>query len=362
MKIAISGGHSTGLALIEVIQKKHPDWEIYYFGRKYALEGEKAFSFDYQIASQIKGVKFIPLITGRLSRKISLLAFLSLLKIPYGFFQSLHWLIKIRPNLIVSFGGYVSVPLVIAGWFLQIPSIAHEQTLILGLATRINQFFVKKVAYAYPQLKDRILANKAVYTGMPLRLALSNKTKPGDLETLDNDLKKKAKPLLFITTGKAGAQAINKVVLNILPQLTRRFLVLHQMGEFDFHNLSKNLRIEDYYPVSLLKSFEQGWALNKADLVVSRSGANITFELLYLKKPAILIPLRLSAQDEQKKNASWFTSLGGGEILLQEDLDEKTLEQLIEKVYQNKKKYLASLEKIEIKNGSEKLLDLIENL
>ncbi|MBL7078638.1 glycosyltransferase [Candidatus Shapirobacteria bacterium] len=362
MKIAISGGHSTGLGLIEEIQKKHPLWQIYYFGCKFALEGEKAFSFDYKIVSQIKGVRFISLTTGRLARKIGFLTFFSLLKIPCGFARSLYYLFKLRPDLIVSFGGYVSVPLVIAGWILGIPSITHEQTQVLGLATKINQFFVKKVALAYSRLMDQLPKGKGVYTGMPLRAILNNKTNPGDLKELKEALEKSLKPLLFITTGKAGSRLINQVIVKIVPELSKKFLILHQMGEFGYSNLNKNLKWENYYPVSLLGGLEQSWVLNKADLVISRSGANITFELLFLRKPAILIPLQFSPQDEQKKNADWFVSLGGGERLLQKDLNEKTLGELIEKVYQNKKKYLLNLEKVKIENGSKKLLALVEEI
>ena len=175
MKIAITGGHSTGLALMEAIKQKYPDWEIYYFGRKYSLEGEKALSFDYKVVSQIKGVNFISLTTGRLQRKLSFSALISLFKIPYGFVQSLFWLLRIKPEVIVSFGGYVSVPLVVAGWILRIPSLAHEQTLVFGLATRINRLFVQKIAVSHRQLLDKLPKSKGVYTGMPLRLSLKNK-------------------------------------------------------------------------------------------------------------------------------------------------------------------------------------------
>jgi len=362
MRIAISGGHSTGLALIEVVKEKHPDWEIYYFGRKYSLEGEKALSFDYKVISQVKGVNFISLNTGRLQRRFSLSTLISLLKIPFGFIRSLYWLIKVMPQVIVSFGGYVSVPLVTVGWLLGIPSVTHEQTLVLGLATKINRLFARKVAVCHRQLLSQLSQNKGIYTGMPLRQSLKNKTNPGELKTLCESLKKVPKPLLYIATGKAGSQTINKVIKQALPELTEQFMVLHQVGELDYSDFKKGINNKDYYPVSLLASTEQAWVLNKADLVVSRSGANIVFELLYLKKPSVLIPLQFSAQDEQKKNAAWFVSLGGGELLLQKDLSKESLKELISKVYKNKDYYLGKLEKARIENGSEKLLGLVEEI
>lgn len=362
MKIAISGGHSTGLALIEAIEKKYPDWEVYYFGRKYSLEGEKALSFDYKIVSQIKKVKFISLTTGRLQRRFSFSSILSLLKLPIGFVQSLYWLLKIKPKVIVSFGGYVSVPLVFSGWLLGIPSITHEQTLVLGLATKINRLFTKKVAVSHPQLLSQLFGKKGVYTGFPLRSSLKSKVGPGSLKAFSAALKKSGKPLLYVTTGKAGSQTINRAIKEILPELTKRFVVLHQVGELGYLDFKKEINNKSYLPVSLLGSAEQAWALNKADLVVSRSGANIVFELLYLKKPSVLIPLSFSAQDEQKKNAAWFVSLGGGELLLQEKLTKRNLLKLIDKVYRQRKDYLKSLEKTKVENGSDKLLRLVEEV
>jgi len=360
-KIAITGGHSTGLALIEEIRKQHPDWQIYYFGRKYALEGRKAPSFDAQVVSQIKFIKFISLTTGRLQRRFSFSALLSLLKIPYGFCQTLYWLIKIRPDLILSFGGYVSVPVVVVGWLLGIPSITHEQTQTIGLATKINSLFSKKVALAFPQLVSKFSSSKAVYTGMPLRDCLHNKTRPESLINLDRRLKATKKPLLYIATGKTGSQKINDLIKKLVPILTQKYVILHQVGELDFAKY-QSLINKNYWPKAFLPSQEQGWALNKADLLVSRAGANITFEILFLKKAAIFIPLPFSSQEEQKKNAAWFVSLGGGKMLEQKGLSPKKLLTTIRQVLKDKEIYFKNLQKIKIKNGRQHILRLVEEI
>ncbi|MFH1601833.1 MAG: glycosyltransferase [Candidatus Shapirobacteria bacterium] len=361
LKVIITGGHSTGLGLSDLIREKHPNWQIYYFGRKYSFENNKVYSFDYKVVSRQKGIKFIALRPGRWPRTLNGAAFLGLLRIPLGLIQSFYWLSKIRPAIIFAFGGYVSVPVVFSGWLLKIPIVSHEQTQVVGLATRLNSRFSRKVAVAFPQLVSRFPSGKAVYTGLPLRKSLNNKDEPGKLETVKELMAKEKKLLIYVTTGKAGSLALNKVITEILSKISEKYLILHQTGEMSYPSLQILAKKNKYYfPYSFLSGQEQAWALNNAELVISRAGANITFELLKLKRPGLLVPLPNSDQDEQKKNARWFVSLGGGGMINQSNLSARSLIKKINQILTNKNKYARALKKVKIKNGAQDLLLLGE--
>lgn len=334
-RLVITGGHLTpALALINEIKKDDSDWQIYYFGRKYALEGSKEESFEYKTVSQLEGVKFIPLVAGKLQRRWTRYAILHLIKIPVGFFMALVWLLKIRPSLIVSFGGYLSVPVVASGWLLGIPSITHEQTAAMGLANKINSFFVKKIAVSFPSLLKEIGSKKVVWTGNPLRPEVFRKEPPKSSRLWPKI--NFQKPLLYVTGGKTGSVTINRVIKKALPQLTKKFFVLHQIG---LDPSAKPTRRKNYLAVRFVENGDIGWVLNRAALVISRAGANTVLELAALAKPAILIPIPWSAGDEQRKNAQFLKKLGLAEIIEQDQFDEKTLLTTIAKMMKNQNRY-----------------------
>jgi len=363
MKIVITGGHSTGVALIEEIKKVHPEWQIYYFGRRYALEGKKALSFDFKIVSKIKGVNFIPLTTGRLQRRFSWTTLPSLFKIPLGFGQAFYHLWRIRPEVIASFGGYLSVPVVMAGWLLGIPAITHEQTQTLGLANKINLFFVKKIAVSFPELLKQIPSRKGVYTGMLLPDSLKNKQEPGSLVKVALWARKTKRKIIFVTGGKTGSQTINQLLLAILPTLLEKYIVVHQTGNLEWVKFKKRAaKTKFYYPVDLLPKKEWGWIMNHAWVIVSRAGAHIVSEAVFLHRPIILIPLPWSYQDEQRKNALWVKKLGGGEILEQSEASPQRLWKILQKVAERRSWYVNNLRQAKIKNGKKLFLSQVEKL
>ncbi len=158
-KIVICGGHlSPALALIGQLQKEK-DLEIIFFGRKFATEGSANTSAEFkEINSQ--NLKFVNITAGRLSRKLTIPALISYLKIPLGFIQSFFNLLILRPKLIVSFGGYISPPVVFCGWLLGIDSICHEQPVVPGLANKINSLFVRKIFVSWPDTAKYFPENK----------------------------------------------------------------------------------------------------------------------------------------------------------------------------------------------------------
>lgn len=366
-RIVITGGHFTpALAVIEEL-KRRGGWSIYYFSRKYAFEGKNILAEEF-LEIPKTGVKYVSIIAGRLQRRFTRYTLPSLFKIPIGFFQSLYYLWQIKPDIILSFGSYSSTPVVIAGWFLKIPIICHEQTITQGLANKINSFFSKKIAVSYKKSLKMFPKNKVVFTGDPLRREVfDSKLTPLAREVLLRK-RKTGLPLIYITGGNLGAKIINQTVLEILPKILKKFIVVHQSGILDLgmmeksvENFSETIK-ERYFVKSFCSSEEIGWIFKNSDLVISRSGANICYELGALKKPAILIPLPFSQENEQLGNASKLISCGLGMILEQKELTAQNLWWAVEELAGRKFKYHGVLKKLRQTypiNGAQRLTDLI---
>jgi len=336
-RIVITGGHlAPAMAVISEL-KKEGGWQIYYFGRKYSLEGKTVLSVESKIVPSL-GIKFIPITTGRLQRQFTRYTILSLAKIPVGFLQSLYHLLKIKPQVICSFGGYVSVPVVIVGFILRIPILTHEQTLVFGLASKINSFFASKIAVSFPESLKYFPKNKVVLTGNPIREEIFSVQHSAF--SVQSGL-----PIIYVTGGNQGARIINRAVLEILPKLLEKYVVIHQCGDLDYEfinhkssTINHQLR-KRYFLIPFIGPAEIGWVLNQAGLVVSRAGANIVSELAALGKPVLFIPIPWSYQDEQTKNAKVLVFAGTAEILPQEKLTGKTLLLAISEMMRDLSKY-----------------------
>ena len=345
MKLLITGGHVTpALAIIDTInsQKKIlKNIEIYFVGRKHALDTEKTISFEFKEIN-LRKLHFINLEAGRLTRIFNLTSFRGILKIPFGFIHAFIILLQVKPDSILSFGGYLALPIVIVGWIMGIPIYTHEQTISPGLSNRIISFFSKKVFYSFEKSARYFPKNKAIYSGNPVRnLIFSVTDRPIEL----ND----KLPSLYVTGGSLGSHSINVHLLNILDSLLDNFNVIHQIGDVkEYHDYDTCIKVKNnlsaikrarYFPVKHFLASEIGYIYSKTDIVVGRAGANTYFELIHLKKPAILIPLPWSSNQEQQKQAESFASHGLGVVFEQKDKSEKLLE-LITSVYKDRAKYL----------------------
>lgn len=343
-KIVITGGHLTpALAVIEQLKSKG-GWKIYYFGRKYSFEGEKIISQEMKIINQI-GIEFVPVVAGRLQRRLTIHTLPSLLKVPLGLFQCLYLVFKIKPDVILSFGSYVSTPAVVAGWAYGIPVVSHEQTFSSGLANKINSFFSTLVAVSFKETLNNFPANKTIITGNPLRKDIFV-VKNNDF-TREVGLRKRKTgfPIIYITGGNQGASIINQTVAEILPELLKKYIIIHQTGSLNYQSLlalaeglPESLK-ERYFVKNFVSAEEIGWVFHNSALVISRAGANISYELGCLGKPAILIPLPFAQKDEQLKNAQRLQKLGLAEVIQQKDLDSQDLFDLIGKVIKGLNKF-----------------------
>ena len=225
MKILVTGAHFTpALATIEEL-KKINGVEVVYVGRKTTLEGDNAQSVESEILPS-KGIKFIPLVTGRLQRSFTIYTIPSLLKIPIGLIQSFFIVLSEKPDVVLSFGGYVAVPIVFISWLFSIPIMIHEQTLVSGLANKISSWFADKIAVSFSGIFNK---EKFILTGNPIReIVMKTKSK-----------KEAVLPTILITGGNQGSHVINLAVEQCLERLTRIAGVIHVTGDNRFKDYER---------------------------------------------------------------------------------------------------------------------------
>lgn len=315
--IVFTGGHHTS-ALVVARQLKKQGFAVIWYGHRYTMRGVKNLSLEYQQVRQA-GIPFLDLLTGKIHQG----GVTGWLRFIRGFFQAVRLLRRDRPALIVSFGGYLAVPVVLAGWWLGIPAVTHEQTVTAGMANRFLQHFVKKIFLTWPESARFFPARKSQVVGLPLRPEIIN---PAELSWF-----RRKKPLILITGGKQGAHIMNQTVFSALPLVLPDCNVLHQTGRTsttDDWQQARKLQGElsqGYRAVDYLTDAQMGSALKQAACVVGRAGAHTVYELLVLGKPAVLVPLPFSFAQEQQRNAEKVVAAGLGEIIEQTELTPQRL-------------------------------------
>lgn len=349
MKILITGGHvAPALAVIDKIKEEKPEIEIVFVGRKYALESEETLSLEYK-EIEMRKIRFISLRTGRATRVISIKSLRSLIKVPLGFFHSWQIVRSEKPDRILSFGGYLALPIAIIGWLFKVPVYTHEQTINPGLSNKIIGRFSRKVFVAFKEAAKYFNKSKTLITGNPIRSSVFKIiNKPF---AINED-----RPVIYITGGSLGSHSINLHVKSLLQKLLDKYTVIHQTGDTkeyaDYEellvirqNLSEDLK-KNYFLRKHFLDDEIGYIYSLADLVVSRAGANTYFELLALRKPAIMIPLPWSANKEQQRHAELFKQAGLGEIFFQSEKSSDLLT-LIDSMIKNLVRYQSRFNKLE---------------
>lgn len=314
MKILLTGTHFTvAQATIEEF-KEYPKVELVYVGRATTREGDSTTSQESTELPKL-GVKFIPIIAGRLQRAFTLYTIPSLLKIPIGFSQALWIVYREKPDVVLSFGGYVSLPVVLAAWLFSIPVIIHVQTLVTPLASKLSSSFADKIAVSFDTDYD-FDKDKIILTGNPVRREIAQCVPGRHAGKL---------PTILITGGNQGSHVINRAIEDCLDDLVKIANVIHQTGDSKFGDFERleskqndNYKVYKWIP-------NMGQILGNVDLVVGRSGINTLTELAYLGIPALVIPIPYLYQDEQNKNAKFFANLGSVKILPQSKLSGRTL-------------------------------------
>lgn len=255
--------------------------------------------------------------SGKLRRYLSVENLLDVFRVAAGIWQAFRLLGRLRPDVVFSKGGFVSLPVVLAARLRRLPVVAHESDLTPGLANRLALPFVQTLCVTFAETRAPRLRGRQITTGTPLRPALL----AGQVQRGRDLVAAGERPVLLITGGSLGADAVNRAVLAALDDLLETFVVVHVCGPGKI----SDRQADGYHPFEYV---DDDWPdlLAAADVVVSRAGANSLFELLALGKPNLLIPLsaRVSRGD-QLENAEYARARGYSRVLAEEDLDAERL-------------------------------------
>ncbi len=325
MHILITGGHLTpALALIDYIQT-HTNDTVAFVGRLYSQETSQQKSQEKTAIVQRK-VKFIPFTTAKLKSPGAVDHALQSLQVLKAVSQAWQIISREKPDVIVSFGGYLAFPVAVAGWLQRVPIVTHEQTRHRGQANSWIAKLATKVAISFPESKQYFPAGKTIVTGNLLREKLFEKSsKQPEWVKTNSKL-----PVLYITGGNQGSQIINTVIGQALAELTKEWFVVHQCGNptnvvnyrRELEGIARRLPAEQRERYVVREWFDESdlrWIYHQAKLIISRAGANTIYELIALAKPSILIPLPLTHQDEQTLHGQLLESFGSAIAISQKD-------------------------------------------
>ncbi len=366
--IVFTGGGTAGhvfpgLAIVESLPE---DVEVVWLGSKNGR--------DASFVSTLPRVKFIAIPSGKYRRYFSFRNVVDVFKVICAFFASLFILLKLKPVLLFSKGGFVSTPPCIAAYVLHIPVITHECDSSPGLATKINAYFAKKILTSYPQttsflnLRHR---SKVIYTGNPVR-SIFFKASTGKTKDILGEVP--SKPILLVLGGSLGAEQINELIYANINELLKHFVVVHQSGEGNIEKAKtvlNELKKDDdgrgasisYHPYAFIGE-ELPDLILSASIVVSRSGSNALWELAILGAPMVLIPLEKgSSRGDQVENALFFSEEGAAIVLRSSDLNgDVFLNTLIDlKNDEAKRKLLGeNAKRLSNRDVNKKIVDIIK--
>ena len=291
-KILLTGGGTAGsvsplLAIAQDLRVKG-GFEFIFVGTKKGIEKQMV---------REAGLAYRAILAGKLRRYFSWQNFLDICKIKLGFWQAFFLILQEKPDLILSAGSFVAVPVVWAGWLLRVPVLIHQQDVRPGLANKLMVPFARVITVTFEKsLAD--YGKKAIWTGNPVRQ--SSVKEKGNRFNLKNNL-----PVVFVVGGGTGAEGINKLVMEGLDNLLVFCQIIHSTGKGKM--IAR--RHENYYPIEFLNAGEMAEAIAAADLVVSRAGLGALTEISAAGKPAIIIPMPDSHQEDNaaillEKNAA----------------------------------------------------------
>ena len=346
-KILFTGGHyNSAVSTIDWLKKAEPSIKFVWVGKKYvSVIGKKVTPEFLEVKK--RNIPFYHIQAGKLFRTTSVQyvpqILLNLILIPVGFVQSFLILVKERPDLIVSFGGFIALPIVICGKFFRIKSVTHEQTVILGLANRIISKVVSHIYTSWPvdlYDVDKSYKKKMIYTGLPLSEALLNQKKK---ITFDNN----GLPVIYVTGGKSGAGFINDIVMKSLENLVEIANVIWSFGsaisDDVFHKAQDKVEKISRKSIGkvLLKKYlyedDLGSVYASCDIIICRGGAHTVYEIAVLQKYAIIIPIPWVSYNEQYLNAQVLKNAGYAYILDQEKTSPYMLQVSVAKLLEKAK-------------------------
>ena len=339
-----TAGHVTpNLALIPRLMDD--GWEVHYIGA--------ANSAEQELISKVSGVKYYTVSVGKLRRYFDPKNFSDPFRVLRGIRQATGIIHKIKPNVVFSKGGFVSVPVVYGAKLNGVPVVIHESDMTPGLANKLCAPFAKVECCTFPEAV-KYTKGKGVHTGTPIRPEILNGSRAAGFREFGFV---EGRPVLMVVGGSSGAQAINAALREALPQLLQTFQVLHLCGKGNFNASFAGL---DNYTQREYLDAEMADAYACADIIVSRAGSNALCEILAARKPALLIPYPMSAsRGDQVMNAESFRARGLSHVLMQEDMTPETLTDAIVKLYHDRGTLYEAMDAEPTGNGIDAVLDQI---
>lgn len=286
-----------------------------------------------------RDIPFFSISTGKLRRYFAWENFAMPFEVTAGFFQAKRLLKKIRPQAVMSKGGFVSVPVVLAAASLDIPVVLHESDVTPGLSNRICAKFAKIICVSWPETEKFFPQYKVVLTGIPVREEILHGSRERGLEITGFAGKK---PVLLVVGGSLGAQFLNHLTAKILPKLLRSYDVVHVTGKSSgglfSPTLTSGLATRGYRCFEYLhEELADIYAL--ADVVLSRAGGGTLADLGVLRKPSVLIPLGTEgSRGDQIVNAEQFEKMGAAIVVAQQKATPGKLEGILTDLAGNEQK------------------------
>ena len=350
-RIILTGGGTAGhvtpnIALLPRL--KELGYDIQYIGSYTGIEKELIEPF---------GIPYHGISSGKLRRYFSVQNFTDPFRVLKGFREAHKLIRQLKPDVIFSKGGFVSVPVVLAGKRCKVPVIMHESDMTPGLANKIAIPTAAKVCCNFPETLKSLPEGKAVLTGSPIRQELlsGNKIAAMDMCHFTSD-----KPVILVIGGSLGAVAVNNAVREALPELLKDFQIIHLCGKGKMDESLKD--VEGYCQFEYIKNeLRNLFAL--ADIVISRAGANAICELLAVHKPNLLIPLSANAsRGDQILNARSFERQGFSLVLEEEQLTKETLLAAVKNLYENRTTFINSMKNSGQQDSIGTIIKLIEEV
>lgn len=350
-RIVLTGGGTAGhvtpnIALIPKL--KELGYEIHYIGSKDGIERK--------LIEEL-GIPYYGISSGKLRRYFDVKNFTDPIKVMKGFFEATSLLKKIKPNVVFSKGGFVTVPVVIAAKKCKIPAVIHESDLTPGLANRLCIPSAVKVCANFPETLKYLPEEKAVLTGSPIRKELFSGNRISGLDFCHFTANK---PVILVTGGSLGSVAVNNAVRNLLPTLLRDYQVIHLCGK---DKLDPELNGKPGYAQFEYIKEELSDLFAASDLIISRAGANTICEILAMRKPNILVPLSAAtSRGDQILNAESFQSQGFSYVVKEEELSNETLLDAIQTVLDQKDNYIEAMSKSTQNNAIDTITSLLQEV
>ena len=358
-RVLITGGGTAGhvfpaLSVVDALRASG-DVEVLFVGGRGGIEGELVAK---------EGIPFRSISVGKWRRYPDVRNLLDPFKVGAGTIESLGAIASFRPDVVFAKGGYVTVPVVLAAKSRRLPIVTHESDLVMGVSNRLSNRLAAKICTAFPtELYPSPVRAKLVYTGNPIRAEFA-RVKGRKFHAhfgLSPSL-----PTVLVMGGSQGAMGLNDLVIGIAEDVTRNAQLLHVAGENDLERMK---RVKEKLPAAqagryVLYPFlsEIAQAEATADLVLSRAGANALFELAYLAKPVVLVPLPSAANDHQRKNAAYFAEKGAAHVLEQEKTSSKELWKLLDRLlHENleREKLAHAIEELAVPDAAERVAKVV---